>query len=171
MFSTVRSAAVLAIGGLLATAMVGVAADPVEVTGTTSCYQTVDGETPPGLTGPGFRNAVLSCSFDVSDDRMTGDVETVNNCDWSVDGKTTVGKCWGTSVLHNDDGAWAGVFSGTTSWSDTAPAHVHVMNLDYLGAGAYDGLRFEGVIEGTDYPWAVNATIESAEWTAGPSTR
>ena len=163
MFSTVRSAAVLAIGGLLATAMVGVAADPVEVTGTTSCYQTVDGETPPGLTGPGFRNAVLSCSFDVSDDRMTDDGETVINCDWSVDGKTTVGNCWGTSVLQNDDGAWAGVFSGTTTWSDSELTHIHEITQVYLGAGGYEGLRFTGTFTGAGYPWAVNATIESAE--------
>jgi hypothetical protein len=163
MFSTMRSAAVLAIGGLLATAVVATAAEPVEVTGTSSCFQTVDGETPPGLTGPDFRNSVYSCSFDVSDDRMTGDAETVNNCDFSVDGETTVGNCWGTSVLQNDGGAWAGVFSGTTSWSDSEPTHIHEIDLVYLGAGGYDGLQFTGTFTGADYPWAVTATIGSAE--------
>ena len=133
------------------------------VTGTTSCSKTVDGETPPGLTGPGLRDAVLGCSFNVSDDRMTGDVETVNDSDFSVDGKTTVGKCWGTSVLHKDGGAWAGVFSGTTSWSDVESTHSHEIKLVYLGAGGYDGLRSSGTFTRANYPWAVTATIEPAE--------
>jgi hypothetical protein len=65
--------------------------------------------------------------------------------------------------MQNELGAWAGVISGTTTWSDTAPASVHVMDLDYLGAGDYEGLRFKGIIEGSDYPWTITGTIEGAE--------
>jgi len=164
MLSTMRSAAVLAMGALLATAMIGAAAEPVEVTGESTC-ETVgasvwSGEPLPGLPGSRQTNYVQECTNRSSDERFSGDEHIVVTCDFSVDGETTLGTCWGTATKQNERGAWAGTISGTTTWSDTAPAHVHVMNLDFLGAGDYEGLRFKGVIEGTDYPWTITGTIE-----------
>ena len=164
MFSTVRSAAVLAVGGLLATAMIGAAAEPVEVTGESTC-ETVgesvwSGEPLPGLPGSRQTNYVQECINTSSDERFSGDTYNVVTCDFSVDGETTLGECWGTTTVQNERGAWAGIISGTTTWDLGDPAHVHVMNLDYLGAGDYEGLRFKGVITGTDFPWTITGTIE-----------
>ncbi len=164
MFSTMRSAAVLAIGGLLATAMIGAAAEPTEVTGESNCVEVGgavwSGEPISGLPGSRETNYIQECSTTSSDERFSGDTYNVVTCDFSVDGEATVGTCWGTVTIHNERGAWGGSFSGTTSWSDAAPAHLHVIDLDYLGAGDYEGLRFKGVITGTDFPWTITGTIE-----------
>ena len=48
---------------------------------------------------------VYSCSFDVSDERLMGEVETVVLCDFTVEGATTLGQCAGTSAIHNAGGA------------------------------------------------------------------
>ena len=164
MFSTMRGATVLAIGGLLATALVATAAEPVEVTGESTAKQVGEsvwsGEPVPGLPGSHQSNYLEESTVVTSDERFSGAGQEVVTCDFTATEGTTVGTCWGTATLHNERGAWAGTISGTTTWSDTAPAHVHVMNLDYLGAGDYEGLRFKGVIEGTDFPWAITGTIE-----------
>jgi len=167
MFGTMRSAAVLAIGGLLATAMVAVAADPVEVTGIGNCVQVGSavwsGEPVAGEPGSHESNFRLLCTMDVSDPRLAGDVEHNTDCDVSADGETAVAECWGTSVIHKENGAWAGVHSGTSTWSDSAPAHVHAIKQRFEGTGEYEGLRFEGMVTGTDFPWTITGTIESVE--------
>lgn len=167
MSSTVRTAAALAIGGLLITAVVGAAAEPVEVTGESDCVQVGDGvfsgEPVSGLPGAHLSDYFEHCITVTSDERFSGEADNAIVCDFVVEDETTIGECWGTATMQNELGAWAGVISGTTTWSDTAPAHVHVMDLDYLGAGDYEGLRFKGIIEGSDYPWIITGTIEGAE--------
>ena len=164
MLSTIRRAGILAAAGLLATASIGTAAEPVEVTGESTTWQVGDsvwsGEPVAGLPASHQSNYRMEGTMVTSDERLSGEVDNVVTCDYTVTEGTTVGACWGTATVQNERGAWAGTISGTTTWSDTAPAHVHVMNLDYLGAGGYEGLRFEGMIEGTDFPWTVTGTIE-----------
>ena len=134
------------------------AAEPAtEVTGSTMCFDA------PSSVWTDDELIVYSCSFDVSDERLAGEIETVVSCDFSVDGETTLGECVGTSAVHNDGGAWGGVFSGTTTWSDSEPAHVHEMQQVYLGTGDYEGLRFVGTLRGTDFPWEVTGQIESTD--------
>lgn len=134
------------------------AAEPAtQVTGTTSCLDA------PSSMWADDELIVYSCSFDVSDERLAGEIETVVSCDFSVDAETTLGECVGTSAIHNDGGAWGGVFSGTTTWSDSEPAHVHEMRQVYLGTGDYEGLRFVGTLRGTDFPWEVTGQIESTD--------
>jgi hypothetical protein len=134
--------------------------DVVEVTGTSSCVDVVDGvDTGEGMN---FRDAVYECTMDLTDERLMGDVETVNSCEFTEDGETTLGECDGTSVISNDGGTWEGTFTGTTTWSDSEPAHVHHIELVYIGAGDYDGLRFVAEMDGTDYPWAVTGQVEPA---------
>ncbi len=158
------SAGTLAVAGLLATAAIGIAAEPVDVTGEATAEQVGEsvwsGEPVPGLPGSHQSNYLEEGTLVTSDKRLSGAGDNVVTCDFTATEGTTVGTCWGTATVHNERGAWAGTISGTTTWSDTAPAHVHVMNLEYLGAGDYEGLRFKGVIEGTDYPWTITGTIE-----------
>jgi hypothetical protein len=164
MLRTMCSAGTLALAGLLATVAIGIGAEPVEVTGESTFGPVGEsvwsGEPVPGLPGSHQSNYVLEGTMTSSDERLSGAIDNVVACDFSVDGETTLGECWGTVTVQNERGAWAGIISGTTTWSDTAPAHVHVMDFDYLGAGDYEGLRFKGVIEGTDMPWRITGTIE-----------
>ncbi len=152
--SMLAIAGVLAIAGAVLPASAGAADPATEVTGEVMCTDALSSVwADPELI-------VYSCSFDVSDARLLGEVETVASCEFSQDGETTLGECSGTSAIHNEGGAWAGVFSGTTTWSDSAPAHVHEMVQVYLGTGGYEGLRFEGTFSGTDFPWTVTGRIE-----------
>jgi Tfp pilus assembly protein PilW len=146
---------------MLAAACGGNGDDAVEVTGTSSCVDVVDGVG----TGDGmnFRDAVYECTMDVTDERLVGVAETVNSCDFTEDGEVTLGECDGTSVITNDDGTWEGTFTGTTTWSDTEPAHVHHIELVFVGTGAYDGLRFVAEMDGTGYPWTVTGQVEPTE--------
>lgn len=153
-------ATLVAVPALLLAAACGGSDDGVvEVTGTTSCVDVVDGVG----TGEGmsFRDAVYECTMDLTDERLQGVAETVNSCDFTEDGETTLGECYGTSVLTNDDGTWEATFTGTTTWSETEPAHLHHLELVFIGTGEYDGLRFVAEMDGTDYPWAVTGQVES----------
>ena len=144
---------------LLASACGGSDDDVVAVTGTTSCVDVVDGvDTGEGMS---FRDAVYECTMDVTDERLVGVTETVNSCDFTEDGETTIGKCEGTSVITNDGGTWEGTFAGTTTWSTTEPTHVHHMDLVYIGTGDYDGFQFVAEMDGYAYPWDVNGQIET----------
>lgn len=144
---------------LLAAACGGSDDEVVEVTGTTSCVDVVDGVS----TGEGanFRDAVYECTMDLTDERIEGVTETVNSCDFTEDGEVTLGECEGSSVITNDGGTWEGTFTGTTTWSETEPAHVHHIELVFIGTGDYDGLRFVAEMDGTNYPWAVTGQVES----------
>lgn len=155
--SIVAIAGVLAIAGAAFPASAAAADPATEVTGFTTCTDAASSIwTDPELI-------VYSCSFDLSDERLAGEIETVVSCGFSVDGEVTLGECTGTSAVHKEGGAWGGVFSGTTTWSDSAPAHVHEIHQVYLGTGDYEGLRFEGTFSGTDFPWAVTGRIESVD--------
>ena len=153
----VAIAGVLAVAGSALAASVAAAEPATEVVGSTTCIDA------PSSMWAGDELIVYSCSFDVADERLMGEVETVVACDFTVDGATTLGQCAGTSAIHNEDGAWGGIFSGTTTWSEDAPAHVHEMRQVYLGTGAYEGLRFEGTLSGTDFPWTVSGQIGSVD--------
>jgi uncharacterized membrane protein len=155
--SIVAVAGLLAVAGSALPASAAAAEPATEVVGSTTCTDA------PSSIWNDDELIVYSCSFDVADERLMGEVETVVACDFTVDGATTLGQCAGTSAIHNEGGAWGGVFSGTTTWSDDAPAHVHEMRQVYLGTGDYEGLRFEGTFNGIDFPWTVSGRIESVE--------
>jgi len=134
------------------------AAEIVEVTGTSSCIDVIDG-TGTGV-GNSFRDAEYECTMVVSDARLLGKSSVVNSCDLpEVDG-VTLGECWGTAELTNDGGTWEGTFTGTTTWSGNNPAHAHDMDFVYVGTGDYEGLQFVATMEGTNYPWNVTGQIE-----------
>ena len=157
---TTTIAIMVAVPALLFAAACGGSDDQVvEVTGTSSCVDVVDGV----RTGEGmsFRDAVYECTMDVTDERLLGITETVNSCDFSEDGETTLGECNGTSLVTNDGGTWEGTFTGTTTWSTTEPDHLHHMDLVFIGTGDYDGLRFVAEMDGYGYPWDVTGYIES----------
>jgi hypothetical protein len=163
MHTKTDSRSIVAIAGFLALAGAAVpasaaAAEPAtEVTGFTTCFDA------PSSIWADSALIIWSCSFDLSDERLAGEIETIISCDFTVDGETTLGECIGTSAIHNEAGAWGGVFSGTTTWSDSAPAHVHEIHQIYLGTGDYEGLRFEGTFTGTDFPWTVSGRIEPVD--------
>ena len=159
---TTTIAMVVALPALLLAAACGGSDDEVvEVTGTTSCVDVVDGVG----TGEGmsFRDAVYECTMDVTDEQLVGVAETINSCDFTEDGGVTVGECDGTSMITNEGGTWEGTFTGTTTWSETEPAHVHHVELVFIGTGDYDGLRFVAEMDGTNYPWAVTGQVEPTD--------
>lgn len=154
----IRLTTVIAAAALLPAACGNDDAEIVDVTGTTNCVDVKDGiDTGVGMS---FRDAVYDCTMDLSDDRLDGAGETINSCDVTEDGETTLAECRGTSLLTNDGGTWEGTFSGTSTWSTTDPAHVHDMDFVFVGTGDYDGLQFVATMEGTDYPWNVTGQIE-----------
>ena len=155
----IRLTMAMAATALLPTACGGDdAAEIVEVTGTTNCVDVKDGVDTGD--GSGFRDAVYECTMDLSDERLDSAGETINSCDITEDGETTLAECRGTTVLTNEGGTWEGTFSGTSTWSTTNPAHVHDMDFVFVGTGDYDGLQFVATMEGTDYPWNVAGQIE-----------
>lgn len=96
-----------------------------------------------------------------SDERVVGTTRYPDtNCTMTVDGDTTVATCSFPITLTNAGGTWEGTMEGTSTWSVTAPAHVHVMDGTYLGTGAYEGLRFIQHLEGLDFPWSFTGRIE-----------
>jgi hypothetical protein len=155
--SIVAIAGVLALAGAANPASAAAADPATEVTGFTTCFDA------PSSIWADSELIVWSCGFDLSDERLAGEIETIISCDFTVDGETTLGQCSGTSAIHNEAGAWGGVFSGTTTWSDSAPAHVHEIHQVYLGTCDYEGLRFEGTFSGADFPWTVTGRIESID--------
>ena len=155
----IRLTMAMAATALLPTACGGDdAAEIVGVTGTTNCVDVKNGVDTGD--GSGFRDAVYECTMDLSDERLDSAGETINSCDITEDGETTLAECRGTTVLTNEGGTWEGTFSGTSTWSTTNPEHVHDMDFVFVGTGDYDGLQFVATMEGTDYPWNVAGQIE-----------
>lgn len=103
---------------------------------------------------------VLTCQLETSDDRINGIAEISVHCELTNDGDTTLGDCSGPALITNADGTWEGACQGTTTWSTSAPSHVHDFVCTYLGTGSYAGLRYTEHLEGTDFPWPVNGRIE-----------
>ena len=156
--------AALAASTLFTGSQPAVLVSPTEVTGTSLCHKTHPGQWHGAsvLGGAAERLSEMTqeCVMDVSDSRLTGDAKNVVDCDYAdVDG-VLVGECWGTSVIRNEDGAWGGVFSGTTR---DEPGSEDVMDLVYLGSGDYAGLRFVGSVTTTLSPDRFTGTIESVE--------
>jgi hypothetical protein len=106
---------------------------------------------------------VLTCQVESSDDRTSGIAEVDVSCDLTEDGDTTLGVCSGPATITNDGGTWEGMCDGTTTWSASAPAHVHDFECTYVGFGAYAGLRYVEHLEGVDYPWTITGLIETVE--------
>jgi hypothetical protein len=137
---------------------------PTKVTGTSMCSTTSPGR----WTGAYVMGGVMerlsamtqACTMDGSDPRLAGEAQNVIECRYAdVDG-VLVGGCWGTSIIRQEDGAWAGVFSGTTR---DEPGAKDPMELVYLGSGDYAGLRFVGSVTTNETPGILIGQIESTE--------
>ncbi len=156
--------AALAASTLLTGSQPAMLVSPTEVSGTSLCRQTKSGQWH-GAHVLGFAAERLSemtqeCTMEASDPRLTGDVENVVDCNYAdVDG-VLVGECWGTSVLRNEDGAWAGVFSGTTR---DEPGAKDPMEVVYLGSGDLARLRFVGSVTTNENPGVLTGVIEATE--------
>ena len=138
----------------------------VEVTGESDCVIDSDGTwsgpalPESGLPGSAQRDYVMTCTAESSDPRATVEWVNTTDCDFTVNGEQTVGDCWGTTTGTNDEGTWEGTFVGTTTWSGTSPAHVHVFEQTATGSGGYAGLTYVTAIEGSDFPWSLTGRIE-----------
>jgi hypothetical protein len=137
---------------------------PTEVTGTSVCQKTHPGRWTGayvmGVASERLSEMTQVCTMEASDPRLTGDAEIVVDCDYAdVDG-VLVGECWGTSVIRNEHGAWAGVFSGTTR---DEPGAKDPMELVYLGSGDLAGLRFVGSVTTNENPGVLTGVIEATE--------
>ena len=137
---------------------------PTTVTGTSKCITTTAGR----WTGAYVMGGVMErlsemaqmCAMDGSDPRLAGEAVTVIDCHYAdVDG-VLVGECWGTGTILHEDGAWGGVFSGTTR---DEPGAKDPMELVYLGSGDYAGLRFVGSVTTNETPGIFSGQIESIE--------
>jgi len=137
---------------------------PTEVTGTSVCHKTHPGQwTGALLVGGAFERLsemTQECTMEASDPSLTGDAEDVVDCRYAVVDGVLVGECWGTSVLRDEDGAWAGVFAGTTR---DEPGAKDPMELVYLGSGDHAGLRFVGSVTTNETPGILTGQIESIE--------
>ncbi len=138
----------------------------VEVTAQADCVVDSDGTwsgpalPESGLQGSAQRDYVLTCTATSSDPRAAVEWVNIADCDFTVNGEQTVGDCWGTTTGTNDEGMWEGTLVGTTTWSGTSPAHVHVFEQTATGSGGYEGLTYVTAIEGTDFPWSLTGRIE-----------
>ena len=101
---------------------------------------------------------VMDCTSEMSDARLSGDIVTTLDCVYSDEGRLLVGTCWGTTTVRNEDGVWAGVFSGTTR-AGTGD----VMETVWLGSGDYEGLRFVGTLTTADDPYVISGRVEAVE--------
>lgn len=149
---------------------------PVEVTGTlyTSVVEPYKEVSGPIVWGSGERGSVLrgqvyEGTFDMSDERISGEGASVINCDISEprpgeeEEEEYVGECWGTQTVSNDGGTWEGTIEGTSSWTKSNPGHVHDLRLILFGSDGYEGLQFVGNATGVDPPWDVVGTIQPAD--------
>ena len=152
--------AALAAGSLL-TGSEGPADVATDVSGTSACATTDGGawSGPTILGAPGTRvsNVVMDCTTEVSDARLSGDTVTKVDCVYSDEGRLLVGTCWGTTTVRNEDGVWAGVFSGKTRVGTG-----DVMETVWLGSGDYQGLRFVGSLATADDPYVISGRVEAA---------
>ena len=156
--------AALAAGTLLTGSQPAVLVSPTEVSGTSLCTQTESGQWHGAYVMGGaserLSEMTLECTMEASDPRLMGEAENVVDCNYAnVDG-VLVGECWGTGVIRNEDGAWAGVFSGTTR---DEPGAKDPMEVVYLGSGDLARLRFVGSVTTNETPGILTGQIESIE--------
>ena len=106
-----------------------------------------------------------TCGLDMSDPRVSG-IETfqLGEIVFTEDGEWTVGSWTNPTTLTNDGGSWIGVQVGTTRWSDADPSHHHVVDTEYTGTGAYEGLVYHSHNEFIEFgDEVITGTIEQAE--------
>lgn len=151
--------AALAAGTLL-TGSEGPANVATDVSGTSACATTDagawSGPMVLGVFGTRLSNMVMDCTTEMSDARLSGDTVTKVDCVYSDEDGLLVGECWGTTTVRNEDGVWAGVFSGTTR-AGTGD----VMETVWLGSGDYQGLRFVGSLATADDPYVISGRVEA----------
>ena len=131
-----------------------------EVEGQSLCSTVQEGEWsgPALISVPGSRlsNQVMNCVNTMSDARLSGDVVTTLECEYSEDQIFLIGQCWGTTTVRNEAGAWGGVFAGTTRVATDDP-----MESVWLGSGDYEGLRFVGSVTTATEPYVISGRVES----------
>ena len=109
-----------------------------------------------------------ACTSVMSDPRVSG-IETFHlpELEFTEDEATgiTEGTWTTTATLTNEGGSWTGVQVGSTSWtSERDWVHQHVIDTEYTGTGAYEGLVYRRHNEFIDPVNAVSTgTIEQAE--------
>ena len=146
------AAALLALGGWLLIDSQQ-SEQPVQVTGSG-----------PGCTVDDDNN--YTCGPTVMSDPRVSGIETfqLGEMVMTEDGEWTVGSWTNPITLTNDGGSWTGVQVGTTRWSDAEPEHQHVVDVEFIGTGAYEGLVYRYHNEFSDTSDAViTGTIERAE--------
>ena len=151
--------AALAAGTLL-TGSEGPVSVAADISGTSACDTTDAGawSGPMVLGVPGTRlsNMVMDCTSEMSDARLSGPTETKVDCVYSDEDGLLVSECWGTTTVRNEEGVWAGVFSGTTRVGTG-----DVMETVWLGSGDYLGLRFVGTLATADDPYVISGRVEA----------
>ena len=113
-----------------------------------------------GEPGSAQRDFVITCTVTSSDPRVAGEWVTTADIDLTVNGEQFVADIRGTTTGTNDGGTWEATSVGTSTWSVTSPAHLHVIEQTATGSGDYEGLTYVTTIEGTDFPWTLAGRIE-----------
>lgn len=114
-----------------------------EVTGHSSCTATSGGtDTPIGHT-TATRGALLTCTDQAADPRISGTTSLSVDYDTAADGTAVV---WGTQRIVNADGTWEGRLLGTVDKGFTTH-HVEAL---LRGTGAYAGLLLRQTVTGDD---------------------
>jgi hypothetical protein len=74
--------------------------------------------------------------FEMSDPRLSGDMEQLINADRRADASAEL---WGSAVIHNDDGTWE-----CSHWTGTIAKGglEHYIWAEWKGTGAYAGLTY-----------------------------
>jgi hypothetical protein len=101
----------------------------------------------------------------MSDPRVSG-IETfqLGELVMTEEGEYTVASWTNPITLTNDGGSWTGVQVGTSRWSSAEPEHMHVVDVEFTGTGAYEGLVYHYHNEFIDFGDAViTGTIEQAD--------
>jgi len=79
------------------------------------------------------RGEVRDCTNTSTDTRLAGEATIIVNSDEYPDGRLLV---WGTLALHNDGGAWSGIWTVTS----TSTAAAWDFDAVWVGSGGYDGM-------------------------------
>ena len=166
--STARSVTLLAALIALPLIACGGGDETVEINGTTGDCLNVDGtwtgDPIGGAPGSLERGFTQTCSdVQMSDERASGVLEALVDCELTQEGEATTGVCSGTVTISNDGGTWQGTVEGTTSWTTSEPVHVHALDSTFLGTGGYDGLRMVFHAAGYSTPWTLTGRIEPVD--------
>jgi len=132
----------------------GATATPITFTATQVCSQTAAGTEAKVGDVTQYRDIHMRCPTKASDPRVEAVQESTVAIDMRADQSADI---WGTMVLTNDGGTWAGDFTGTVAAGYTT----HRIEGTAVGTGAYEGLRLllDVVSDGGTY-FEVTGTIE-----------